>query len=75
MQLKFTYHAVVRMAERQVTRDDIEAALNHANGPAYPGKPGSIWFEGATSDGRRLRVCVDANDPTIIITVDWKKGE
>ena len=75
MLLKFTHHAKSRMAQRGITQDDVESALSHLIGPADAGQPGSIWLEGITPGGRRLRTCVDANDQSIIITVAWRNGE
>ena len=75
MQLKLTHHAKSRMVQRGITHDDVESAINHPVGPADAGAPGSIWLEGITPGGRRLRMCVDANDQSIIITVAWRNGE
>jgi hypothetical protein len=58
------------MAERQITREDIESALSHET-RRTPGQPGTIWVWGTSLTGRILKVCLSAYDEKRVITVAW----
>jgi hypothetical protein len=69
--LTYSKHARERMAEREVTEADVEAALAHPIGAPGPGEPGTVWIRGYAVGGRILKVCVRADDHSYVITVAW----
>jgi Domain of unknown function (DUF4258) len=68
---KWTQHSLDRLAERGITKEDVEWALNHPTGSKLPGQIGSTWVFGFTQGGRILKVCVATDDPTRVITAVW----
>lgn len=71
MPVHLTDHAQKRMAQRGITLEDIEQALNRRAGAPSPGEPGTLWVRGYASGGRLLKVCVSATDHSNVITVAW----
>jgi hypothetical protein len=68
--IRYSDHAERRMAQRGVTKDDVDQALRQ-NVVTTPGEPGTVWIHGFTSGGRVLKVCVDLYDKEFVITVAW----
>jgi len=71
MPLQWTRHSLERLAQRGITKEDVEYAINHPNGNKTPGQMGSVWVYGHTGSGRILKVCVATDDPTRVITAVW----
>ena len=69
--LDFTAHALKQMQRRGITETDIDHALAHRAGPPGPGEPGTMWISGYAAGGRILKVCVEVDDATRIITAAW----
>lgn len=73
--LFLTIHALERMRERFITRDEvIEARASRET--TYPSEddPGVLVILGTTRDGRRLKVFVDAADECVIVSVMDRDG-
>ena len=68
MPLVFTGHALQRLKERGISREDVESALNRPTGRTIPGEFGSIWVFGLDTKGRILKVCVATDDRQRVIT-------
>jgi len=66
-----TRHVLERMAQRGITEEDINLALDRPTGRTQPGAPGSIWTFGHATEGRILKVCVAADDKNRVITAAW----
>jgi hypothetical protein len=71
MDLVFTRHALQRMAERGVTREDVEQALNRQVGQTRSGRPGNLVKSGYATGGRILGVVVSAADERVVVSV-WR---
>jgi hypothetical protein len=71
-ELVFTSHALERMRDREITREDVELALRRPWGRPRAGSPGTIWIAGFAEDGRILRVCVPTDDRRLVITAAWQ---
>lgn len=63
-------HAKDRMAERDVTEDDVRQALNRRRGNPSVGNNGNIVVYGYASKGRILKVVLTP-DQKYIVTVMW----
>jgi hypothetical protein len=70
----FSRHALEKMEERGITREEVEAALARPAGLPTPGQPGSIWIWGHAGS-RILKVCVRVNDRQFVITAAWPGQE
>jgi hypothetical protein len=66
-----TIHGLQRLQQRNISREDVESALNRPTGRITPGQPGSIWRWGYAVNGGILKVCVRADDPNTVITAAW----
>ncbi len=69
--ITYSKHARERMADREVSDVDVEAALSHPIGDPAPGEPGTVWVRGYAVGGRVLKVCVRADDTSYVVTVAW----
>lgn len=58
------------MAERRITEEDVEWALNRQTDTS-PGEPGTIWIHGHASGGKILNVCVRLPDKCYVVTAAW----
>lgn len=67
----FSDHAEKKMAQRGITREDVEAALRRRVGNPSPGEPGTIWIRGYAGGSRILKVCVPIADQDFVITAAW----
>jgi hypothetical protein len=72
-ELVYTDHAEYRLAQRGITKTDVEVALNRPI-EILPGEPGTHWVVGYAPEGRILEVCVRANDEASVITAAWEHG-
>jgi hypothetical protein len=68
--IRYADHFWDRMAERNVTEEDVVTAL-HRRIRETPGPPGGIWIWGYTQSGRILKVGVRATDHQFVVTVWW----
>lgn len=66
--VRFSRHARDRMAARDITESDVEAALARQL-RQEPGESGSIWVFGHGADGSVVKVCVSSDDRQWVITV------
>ena len=64
---QLTGHALDRLRQRGISRDDIESALNRES-RRTPGEPGSVWIWGYDTTGGMLKVCVATDDENRVIT-------
>lgn len=69
--MRYRKHARDRMRDRGITEEDVEWALRRPTGPPGAGEPGTYWQSGMAAGGRILRVCLDAADPEVVITLAW----
>ena len=60
------------MAERAITKVDVEMALRQTIGHPSPGLMSSMVIEGYASGRRILKVCVQTSDPEFVITAYWR---
>jgi hypothetical protein len=67
----YSDHALRKMAQRRITKLDVESALRRPTGAPTPGQPGTMWIRGYAAGGRILKVCVRATDPDYVITAAW----
>ena len=67
MSMRFGYHTRKRMVQRHIAAHEIAEVVENPQ-TTYrseePGKPDRIVILGATAAGRRLKVVVDAADPS-----------
>lgn len=70
----FSRHALEKMAQRGITREEVEAALARPAGHPTPGQPGTIWIWGHAGS-RILKVCVRVHDRQFVITAVWPGEE
>lgn len=69
MQLSFTRHARVRLAERPITEEEVAAVINGAD-IMVQRKDDCVEYTGRTAAGRRLKVVLaQDSDPYRVITV------
>jgi hypothetical protein len=68
--IQYTDHAEDRMAERGVTKQDVEQALRRRS-RVTPGPPGRLWVWGYARSGRMLKVGVSSHDQEFVTTVAW----
>jgi hypothetical protein len=66
-------HARDRMAERDITGDDVRLALNRQRGTPSVGDNGNTVVYGYASKGRILKVVLTPDRETIV-TVMWLDG-
>jgi Domain of unknown function (DUF4258) len=71
MAITYGKHARDQMELREVSEQDVEAALRRQSRSPTPGEPGSIWIWGFAAGGRILKVCVRSDDHEHVITVAW----
>ncbi len=71
MNLRYSNHALRRLAQRGITQDDVEWALKRQLDP-FPGQTGTVWLRGAAGGGRILKVCVPLHDHHFVITAVWE---
>jgi uncharacterized protein DUF4258 len=67
----YSRHAEERLAQRRITKADVEWALRHPIDNPTPGQPGSVWIWGHAVGGRTLKVCVATSDRNRVITAVW----
>lgn len=67
--IRYDDHAERRMAERGVTKEDVQRALRRRV-RVTPGPPGKLWVWGYAG-GRELKVGVLAVDQQYVTTVAW----
>jgi hypothetical protein len=72
LNVRFTDHALDKMAERSITRQDVETALRRPIGDPGPGAPGKIVIQGYAAGARILNICVPMNDHELVITAYWE---
>jgi hypothetical protein len=75
MSLRYTHHAEERMREREITKDDVEDAVNRPYGAPEPGsRPDTIVVRGALvhPDGTRLKVILDAAVGDRVVSAMWE---
>lgn len=65
--LNFSRHAMDRMAEREITEDEVNAALRHTSGPPQPGDNGNLVVRGYAG-GRILKVVL-TSDQQVVVSV------
>jgi len=63
-------HALERMQERGITKEDVERALARQTGNR-PGDPGTMWIAGFAVGGRILEVCVTLPTRRHVKTAAW----
>lgn len=68
MPLIFTGHALERLKQRGISREDVEKVLNHPTGRTIAGELGSIWVFGYDTKGQILKVCVATDERNRVIT-------
>jgi hypothetical protein len=68
--LSVSSHALQRLGERGITREDLESALARRV-RKEPGTAGSVWIFGHSRAGRIVKVCVRVDDETFVITAAW----
>jgi Domain of unknown function (DUF4258) len=68
--IRYTDHAEDRMAERGVTKEDVQQALRRRI-RVTPGPPGRLWVWGYAQHGRVLKVGVSSHDQEFVTTVAW----
>jgi hypothetical protein len=68
---RLTWHAKQRMEEREITEEDIRAALAHRSGEPEPASPGKNWVFGYCGGSRILKVLLTADEETIV-SVMWR---
>lgn len=74
MSLRYTDHASQRMAERGISRDDVESVVRRPVGAAQPGSGlGNLTVVGRVGP-LRLKVVLSAADPELVISV-WEVKE
>lgn len=71
MNVRYTQHALRKMAERGIDEGDVEMALRHPIAVPQPGDPGKVVIEGHAAGGRILKVCVLAADQEMVVTAYW----
>jgi hypothetical protein len=67
---RLTGHAIDRLRQRGISREDIESALNREF-RRRPGETGSVWIWGYSTTGATLKVCVATDDESRVITAVW----
>lgn len=67
---RYSRHARDRMAERSITEEDVESALNRRHGQPRPGNNGKIVVLGYARGGRILKVVLTP-DQEEITTLAW----
>ena len=71
MAITFTNHALQKMSERGIAKEDVEMALRHPIGAPGPGQPGTVVVQGHAPGGRILKVCVPTVDHDVVVTTYW----
>jgi hypothetical protein len=66
--MEYSKHAEQRMAERRISRDDVEAALSHRTGTPKPGDIGRVVVFGY-APGRRILKVVLTSDEQVVVSV------
>lgn len=68
-----TSHALERMAERGITENDIEYAMNHRMGYPEPGnRPDTMVVRGFARGGGILKIVVSAADEGVFVSAMWE---
>ena len=68
--MKYSGHARQRMAKRQISQSDVEAALKHTIGQPQPGDGGNLIFRGYAPDQRILKVVLSGDKQTVVTVWD-----
>jgi hypothetical protein len=67
--LQFSNHALQRMAQRNISREDVESALRRPSGLPRPGDAGKLVKWGFDTFGGILKVVVLATDQSFVVSV------
>ena len=70
--MRFSYHAIQQMAERDVTAAEVAEAVADATATYPSNRPGRddrTVILGLTATGRRLKIAVLTADPNYVVTV------
>lgn len=74
--LMFSLHALERLAKRGITRSEVLEALgNRETVYESAGERPALVVLGTTATGRRLKVAVDKDDESYVITVADRGSE
>jgi len=66
----YSAHAKLRMAERGITKEMVEAVLRRHIGPPTPGsRPDTVELQGFAPGGRHIKVVVDSVDRERVVTI------
>ncbi len=68
--LRLSKHAEERMAERDISEEDIRRALDHGSGEPRVGNNGTIVVLGYAAHGRILKIVLTP-DQEEIVTMAW----
>jgi len=63
---EYSDHARRRMAERHITEEDVESALNRRTGLPAPGDNGRLVVFGYASGQRILKVVLTADEQVVV---------
>jgi hypothetical protein len=74
--MNYVRHAEERLAQRGITKQDVDAALLHPYGDPVPGSGlGNMVYTGLSlQGGRLLKVVQPALDDELVITAYWDEG-
>lgn len=72
--LEYSRHAEDRLAERGISRQDVEHAFAHQLGSPEPGnRPGNIVVTGTLpAGGSRLKIVLGGVDPNRYVVTAWR---
>lgn len=67
--MKLSHHAILRMAQREISPMEVEEALANIQETTEADRPSRVFRTGLTSSGRRLRITQNTFEPQHIVTV------
>lgn len=67
----YSGHAQRRMAQRGITKEDVEFALSRTVGGPLPGDNGNVVHCGIGTKGRRLRVVLASDG--VVVSAFWEE--
>jgi Domain of unknown function (DUF4258) len=68
---ELSFHARQRMAQRNITEEDVQRAWSRRSGQPVPSDTGRVWVFGYATGGRILKMAVTPDMKTIT-SVMWR---